>query len=72
MTQALDGVTSDIEQLCERVRELERRVSALESHPEKFIPPTPAVTNLALQRPRPPPRGEDFPRPQFPAERCPY
>jgi hypothetical protein len=35
MAQAFDGIASDVEQLSERVRELEQRVSALESPPAK-------------------------------------
>lgn len=66
MAQALDGVASDIEQLSERVRELERRVSALESQPEKSVPPTPAEPNLALQRPRPPATWRGFPPAEVP------
>ena len=66
MAQALDGVASDIEQLSERVRELERRVSALESQPEKSVPATPAEPNLALQRPRPPATWRGFPPAEIP------
>ena len=35
MAQALDGIASDVEQLNERLRELERRVSALEGQPAR-------------------------------------
>ena len=38
MAQAVDGIASDLEQLNERLRELERRVAALEGQPEKFDP----------------------------------
>lgn len=54
MAEALDGVSSDVEQLSERVRELERRVSALEGQPEKPAPTAPAAPNLALQPASPP------------------
>jgi hypothetical protein len=65
MAQALYGVASDVEQLNERVRELERRVSALESQPEK-ITTAPAEPNLALQRPRPPATWRGFPPAEVP------
>ncbi len=65
MAQALYGVPSDLEQLSERVRELERRVSALESQPEKLAT-APAESNYALQRPRPPATWRGFPPAQVP------
>src|SRR6202140_5763615 len=65
MAQALYGVPSDVEQLSERVRELERRVSALESQPEKVIT-APAEPSLALQRPRPPATWRGFPPAEVP------
>ncbi|MGA8215472.1 MAG: hypothetical protein WB799_17880, partial [Candidatus Sulfotelmatobacter sp.] len=34
MAEAFDGIASDVEQLSERLRNLERRVSALEGQPE--------------------------------------
>ncbi len=66
MAQALYGVPSDVEQLSERVRELERRVSALESQPEKTVPPISAATDFALQRPRPPATWRGFPPAEVP------
>ena len=66
MAQALHGVASDIEQLCERIDELERRVSALEGQPKKTVPETPAEPNLALQRPRPPATWRGFPPAEVP------
>ena len=66
MAQAVDGVTSDVEQLSERVRELERRVSALEAQPEKPTPAASAAPNLALQRPRPPATWRGFPPAEVP------
>jgi hypothetical protein len=65
MAQALYGVASDVEQLSERVRELERRVSALEGQPEKSTPAS-AQPNLALQRPRPPATWRGFPPAEVP------
>src|ERR1700686_1697530 len=65
MAQALYGVPSDVEQLSERVRELERRVSALEGQPEK-ITTAPAEPNFALQRPRPPATWRGFPPAEVP------
>ena len=75
MAQALDSVASDsdIAQLSERVRELERRVSALEGQPEKSATAAatttaaaPAATDYALQRPRPPATWRGFPPAQVP------
>jgi hypothetical protein len=65
MAQALYGVPSDVEQLSERVRELERRVSALEGQPEKLAT-APAEPNFALQRPRPPATWRGFPPAEVP------
>lgn len=65
MAQALYGVASDVEQLSERIRELERRVSALESQPEK-VTTAPAEPNFALQRPRPPATWRGFPPAEVP------
>lgn len=63
MAQAADVVASDIEQLTERVRELERRVSALEGQPEKLA--THAATDYTLQRARPPATWRGFPPAQI-------
>lgn len=54
MAQARYGVAFDVEQLSERVRELERRVSTLEAQPEKAAPAAPAEAKVALQPPRSP------------------
>ena len=67
MAQVLEGVTSDLDLLSERVRELERRVSALEGHPEKLSTVAPVGPDLALQRPRPPATWRGFPPAQVPA-----
>src|SRR5579864_1539498 len=61
MAQALYGVSSDVEQLSERVRELERRVTALEGQPEKPTSTASVTPNLALQRPRAPATWRGFP-----------
>src|ERR1700757_2425188 len=53
MAQALYGVASDVEQLSERVRELERRVSALEDQPKKTITAR-SEPDFGPQRPHPP------------------
>ena len=64
MAQALDGIASDRDQLSERVRELERRVSALEGHPEIKSPAPPASP---WPRSRPPETWRGFPAPNVPA-----
>jgi len=64
MTQAVDGVASVVDQLSERVRELERRVAALESQPEK--PATVSSEVVPLQRPRPPATWRGFPPAEMP------
>jgi hypothetical protein len=64
MAQALDGIASDTDQLNERVRDLERRVSALEGHPE-IHSPTPLAS--AWPRSRPPATLRGFPAPNVPA-----
>lgn len=68
MAQALVGIASDVEQLAERLRDLERRVTALEHEPEK-----PALTQLelaaiaptVLERPRPPATWPGFSAPEM-------
>jgi hypothetical protein len=65
MAQALYSVASDMEQLSERVRELERRVSLLEGQTEKPIPAAPEP-DLSLQRPRPPATWGGFPPAEIP------
>jgi hypothetical protein len=66
MAQALDGIASDVEQLSERLRQLEQRVSALEGQPANAAaaPSTlasPAPATFALQRPRAPETWRGFP-----------
>jgi hypothetical protein len=65
--EAVDGIASVVEQLNERVRELERRVSALEGQPEKPRPAKPALTVPPIERTRPPATWRGFPPPQTPA-----
>ena len=53
MAQAFDGIAPDVEQLSERVRDLERRVSALEGQTEnaRHTAPTPAlVASVSVAR----------------------
>ncbi len=66
MAQAFDGIAPDVEQLSERVRDLERRVSALEGETASAspAPPTPAPAtpdSFALRRSRPPETWRGFP-----------
>jgi hypothetical protein len=67
MAHALGGVASDLEQLSGRLRELERRVAALEGHPEKPNPHQTEVAIAALERPRPPATWRGFPPVETPA-----
>ena len=69
MAQALDGSASDVEQLTERLRDLERRVAVLEHEPEKPTlaqPELAATAPTALERPRPPATWRGFPAPEMP------
>jgi hypothetical protein len=66
MAHLVDGVASDLEQLNERVRELESRISALEGREDKSASPTPASLDYSLQRPRPPATWGGFPAAEFP------
>jgi hypothetical protein len=71
MAQALYSVPSDMEQLSERVRELERRVAALEHQPEKPAGAPPELADveplhIPLQRPRPPATWRGFPPAEMP------
>ncbi|MFZ0806061.1 MAG: hypothetical protein WAN03_07755 [Candidatus Sulfotelmatobacter sp.] len=63
MAQAVDGITSDVEQLIERVRELERRVAALEGQPglDPQKSAAPESIDFALQSPRPATTWRGFP-----------
>jgi hypothetical protein len=66
MAQALEIVASDLERLNERVRELERRVSALEGRSETSTPAASAPVGYSLQRPRPPATWRGFPPAEVP------
>jgi hypothetical protein len=66
MAHVVDGVASDLEQLSQRVRELESRISVLESREGKSTSPTPASLDFSLQRPRPPATWGGFPAAEFP------
>jgi hypothetical protein len=66
MAQAFDGIASDVEQLSERVRELERRVAALEGQPEIEIP-APAASESAQPKTRPSETWQGFPGRSVPA-----
>ncbi len=61
MAEATDGVDTLMEQLNERVRELERRVAALERNPENLSQPRRVSAVAALERPRPPATWRGFP-----------
>ena len=63
--EAVDGIESVVEQLNERVRELERRVSVLEGQ-EKPRPAKPAVIVKAVERAQPPATWRGFPPPETP------
>jgi len=66
MAGALDRIASNDEELSERVRDLERRVSALEGRPEKLIAPAAELAGTALQRPRAPATWRGFPPAEMP------
>ncbi|MGP0017900.1 MAG: hypothetical protein ACLPHP_04960 [Candidatus Sulfotelmatobacter sp.] len=53
MAQAVDGVASDVERLSERIRELERRVSALEGESERSHPAAAQSSDFVPETPRP-------------------
>jgi len=66
MPQAVERITPTVEQLSERLRELELRVAALEGHPEKPVATEPQLADTALQRPRPPATWRGFPPAEVP------
>lgn len=66
MAQVIEPIASDVEQLSERVRELERRVSALEGSAEKSIPTHSELASIPLQRPRTPVTWRAFPPAEMP------
>jgi len=65
MPQAVVSVTPTVEQLSERLRDLERRVAALEGQPEPAAPETP-IADIPLVRPRPPATWRGFPPAEVP------
>jgi len=67
MAQAFDGIASDVEQLSERVLDLERRVSALEGQPANATPAPPASESAARSQSRPPETWRGFPASNVPA-----
>jgi len=69
MPQAFKGISSDVELLTERIRDLECRVAALEHPSEKTAQPTlvgAALPIAALERPRPPATWRGFPPAEMP------
>jgi len=64
MPQAVDNVALALEQLGEQVRNLERRIAALEAKPEALPGELPSVS---LQRPRPPATWRGFPPVESPS-----
>jgi len=67
MPQAVDSLAPVVEQLSERLRELERRVSTLEGQPRRTTPAAPEFGSTTLQRPRPPATRGGFPVAEMPA-----
>ncbi len=67
MPQAVDSIASNLEQLSERFRELERRVAALEHAPEKTTQPRSEVAAVAALTPRPDSSGRVFPLLEMPS-----
>ena len=61
MAQAFDGVASDVEQLSERVRELERRISALEGRPANATAGSATPESNGLQKSQFPETWRTFP-----------
>jgi len=67
MPQAVDSIALALEQLSERVRELEGRIAALEHRPEQPIRSEPQPASLPrLERPRPPATWRGFPPAEMP------
>jgi len=61
MPQAVDNLTPVLEELSEQLRNLERRVAALEGHAEKSSSTDLQTASIALERPRPPAIWHGFP-----------
>ena len=67
MPQAVDSIALALEHLSERVRELERRVAALEHQPEERASSAAQAPGLPqLERPRPPATWRGFPPAEMP------
>lgn len=67
MPQAVDNVALTLEQLSEQVRNLERRVAALEGQLDRPSAVGPDGASAALQRPRPPATWRGFPPVETPS-----
>ncbi len=65
MPQAVENIAS-VAELTERLRELERRVAALEGHPEQSSAATTQSVDFALQRPKAPATWRGFPPVEMP------
>ncbi len=66
MPQTIESVTPTVEQLSERLRDLERRVAALEGEHEKPAAPETQLADIPIQRPRPPATWRGFPPAEVP------
>lgn len=67
MTEAANAVGSVLEQLNDRVRELESRVFALEHRPEKQVQAEPVAIKVAPKASRPPETWQGFPSVELPS-----
>lgn len=67
MARSFDRIASDDEQLSERVRELERRVSALEGKPANTIPAVSKPATAEVPKSRAPETARGFPGPNLSA-----
>jgi len=64
MPQAVDSNTSELEQVTARLHDLERRVAALEGHPQPSVPgqlQTADALSKPAQEPKPSDTGREFP-----------
>jgi hypothetical protein len=67
MPQAVDSIGSTVEQLSERLRELERRVAALEHSPERTTQSRSELAAVAARTPRPDSSRRVFPLLEIPS-----